>query len=37
MDSAYVTTATAEFLIEREKDQEREQAKRKMLSTPFSW
>ena len=31
------TSATAELLIEREKDREREQAKRKMLSTPFSW
>ena len=31
------TSATAELLIERKKDREREQAKRKMLSTPFSW
>ena len=31
------TSATAELLIERNKDREREQAKRKMLSTPFSW
>ena len=31
------TSATAELLIERKKDQEREQAKRKLLSTPFSW
>ena len=30
------TSATAELLIERKKDREREQAKRKMLSTPFS-
>ena len=31
------TSASAELLIERKKDQEREQAKRKILSTPFSW
>jgi hypothetical protein len=31
------TSATAELLIERKKDQEREQAKRKMRNTPFSW
>ena len=31
------TSATAELLIDRKKDREREQAKRKMLSTPFSW
>jgi hypothetical protein len=31
------TSATAELLIERKKDQEREQAERKMPSTPFSW
>jgi hypothetical protein len=31
------TSAAAELLIERKKDREREQAKRKMLSTPFSW
>ena len=31
------TSATAELLIERKKDQEREQVKRKMLATPFSW
>ena len=31
------TSATAELLIERKKDQEREQAKRKILGTPFSW
>ena len=31
------TSATAELLIERKKDREREQAKRKMLSTLFSW
>jgi AbrB family looped-hinge helix DNA binding protein len=31
------TSATADLLIERKKDREREQAKRKMLSTPFSW
>jgi AbrB family looped-hinge helix DNA binding protein len=31
------TSATAELLIERKKDREREQAKRKMLGTPFSW
>jgi len=31
------TSATAELLIERKKDREREQAKRKILSTPFSW
>ena len=30
------TSATVELLIERKKDREREQAKRKMLSTPFS-
>lgn len=30
------TSATAELLIERKKDREREQAKRKMLDTPFS-
>jgi AbrB family looped-hinge helix DNA binding protein len=31
------TSATAELLIKRKKDREREQAKRKMLSTLFSW
>ena len=31
------TSATAELLIERKKDREREQTKRKMLGTPFSW
>ena len=31
------TSATSELLIERKKDREREQAKRKVLSTPFSW
>ena len=31
------TSATAELLIERKKDRERERAKRKMLSTSFSW
>ena len=31
------TSATAELLIEHKKDREREQAKRKMLGTPFSW
>jgi AbrB family looped-hinge helix DNA binding protein len=31
------TSATAELLIERKKDREREQAKRKILGTPFSW
>ena len=31
------TSATAELLIERKKDCEREPAKRKELSTPFSW
>ena len=31
------TSATAELLIERKKDREREQAKRKLLGTPFSW
>ena len=31
------TSATAELLTERKKDRERKQAKRKMLSTPFSW
>ena len=30
------TSATAELLVERKKDREREQAKRKMLDTPFS-
>ena len=30
------TSATVELLIERKKDQEREQAKQKMLGTPFS-
>jgi len=31
------TSAIAELLIERKKDREREQAKRKILSLPFSW
>jgi AbrB family looped-hinge helix DNA binding protein len=31
------TSATAELLIERKKHREREQSKRKMLGTPFSW
>lgn len=31
------TSVTAELLIERKKDREREQAKRELLSTPFSW
>jgi AbrB family looped-hinge helix DNA binding protein len=31
------TSATAELLIERKKDREREQAKRKILHTPLSW
>ena len=31
------TSATVELLIERKKDREREQAKRKVLATPFSW
>jgi hypothetical protein len=31
------TSATAELLIERKKDREREQAKQKKLGTPFSW
>jgi len=31
------TSATAELLIERKKDREQEQAKQKMLGTPFSW
>jgi len=31
------TSATAELLIERKKDQERERTKRNILSTPFSW
>ena len=31
------TSATAELLTERKKDREREQAKRKMLNTPFPW
>ena len=30
------TSATVELLIERKKDREREQAKQKMLGTPFS-
>ena len=30
------TSATADLLIERKKDREREQAKRKLLSAPFS-
>ena len=31
------TSATSELLIERKRDRKREQAKRKMLSAPFSW
>lgn len=31
------TSSTAELLIERKKDREREQAKRKMFGAPFSW
>ena len=31
------TSVTAELLTERKKGREREQAKRKMPSTPFSW
>ena len=31
------TSVTAELLIERKKDREREQAKRKILRTPLSW
>jgi len=30
------TSATSELLIERKKDREREQAKRKMLGTPYT-
>lgn len=31
------TSATAELLLDRKKDRERERAKRKMLGTSFSW